>query len=1219
MYNCKKMIQADQDTWCSLEEVMVWIHRIMLVLMLIFCYTHAQNLSINELMPANTTVLQDKDKAFNDWLEIFNADTHAIDMSDYYLSDDPQEKMKWQFPPLLLQPDSFIVVFASQKSSQIPARHYETVIDWGDEWHYFVGDTLGPSPDWYQTGFDDRNWASGPSGFGYGDDDDSTNIGPKGSFDQGPLSVFVRGTFTLQDTSTIKAVYLHMDYDDGFVAYLNGNEIIRRNVSGKPPTYDTPANESHEALMYRGRDPEEFIITDFIKYLRPGTNVLAIQGHNVDRYSSDMTLIPFLTLEMDQIPAEPRGGSDYLDFPSEVELHANFRLDAEGEYLLICDTSENIVDSVRYGPINADIAYGRKPDGTDNWYYFQTATPGGANVTEGYQQFAPQVLFSQRGGYFGQPITITLSADGVTGQIRYTTDGTKPDSESSLYVEPLYIDTTTVLRARVFIDGMLPGPTITHTFFMNTDFALPVVSLVTEPDHFFDWETGIYVYGPHADTLSYPYWGSNFWEDWERPVHIEFFEKDGFRAFGMDAGVQIFGSWSRLYPQKSLAIYARGRYGQDRMYYPLFPNRSLGAYKNIVLRNSGQDWGDTFFRDGLMSRLVNNTNLDYMGYRPVLVFLNGAFWGIHNMREKMNEHYLANHHGVDADNIDFIERDSMLIKGDLLAYRHLLDFVSHNDMSLQKNYDYVKTLMDVHNFMDYAISVMFYANSDWPWNNVKCWRPRTVNGRFKWLLFDNDYGFHGGHLSAISNMFDEIRRQSNGTTLLFFTLLQNKEYHRAFINRYADHLNTTFHPQRVTSMIESMKSHIMPEMPRHIERWKNTFEGPWWLGSSIDTMEEWHQAIQVAIEFALNRGNHVRRHIMDEFAISDGGTGRLQVNISPENAGTIEINHHIDVTEQWSGIYFREIPVKLFAQPRNGFRFDGWQNDIRTSQQSVTINISDTTNMVAVFTPDSTSGSVVINEINYNSAGDMDTEDWLELYNASHSDMDISGWALLDNDDSHTPFKIPQNTILPPDSSVVLCRDLQAFQRVFPDVPLCLGNFDFGFSSDGEGIRLFDRQGNLVDSVHFGVRSPWPAKPNGQGYTLELVNALKDNNNVENWQASTVRGGTPGAINSVATPVQQKESRQRYRYNLYPNYPNPFNPSTTIRFELLKGGPTKLIIYNLLGQKVKVLADGYYNSGRHTIQWNGKDRTGRPLPSGVYFLHLQSADYTETHKMVLVH
>ena len=165
---------------------------------------------------------------------------------------------------------------------------------------------------------------------------------------------------------------------------------------------------------------------------------------------------------------------------------------------------------------------------------------------------------------------------------------------------------------------------------------------MTDPGNFFDIDSGIYVFGNEADTTEYPYWGSNFWEDWERPIHVEFYEPDGELGFNVDAGVKIFGSWSRLFPQKSLAIFARGRYGYDEINYQIFPDISINSFQAFVLRNSGQDWGHTFFRDAMMQSLTAEaTNVDVQAYRPAMVMLNGEIWGIHNIREKFNEHYIA--------------------------------------------------------------------------------------------------------------------------------------------------------------------------------------------------------------------------------------------------------------------------------------------------------------------------------------------------------------------------------------------------------------------------------------------------------------------------------------------------------------------------------------------------------------------------------------------------
>ncbi|MCD4691329.1 MAG: CotH kinase family protein, partial [Calditrichales bacterium] len=915
-----------------------------LLLSAITVNTYSQELFINEIMSSNVSTLADKDGEYPDWLEIYNADTTTIDLANYGLSDNNSTPFEWTFPPVVIEPDSFLIVFASDKESQIPAVHYETVADWGDIWRYFIG-TEEPPTNWRTLDFDASSWPEGPSGFGYSDGDDSTNVAPDYPSQPGPVSVFIRKEFYVEKPDEVSNCFLHIDYDDGFVAYLNNSEIVRANIGsvGTPPPYDQLTNTDHEAQMYLGGSPDEFEVENIQSILQSGWNVLAIQVHNASQTSSDMTLISFLTLVMNYIPQDAHGFPPFLNFLWKQELHASFKISSSGEELILTDPQGQTIDSIEFGAIPADISFGRQPDGNSQWYYFNDPTPGAANNTTGYQEFAPDVQFSHDGGFYDNQFPLELTAEGGSLTIRYTLDGSEPADTSNIYYNPIEIDSIMVVRARVFVDGMLPGKTITHTYFINQSFELPVVALSTDPANFFDNEIGIYVYGDDADTVNYPYFGSNFWEDWERPIHVEFFEKDGTQGFALDAGVKIFGSWSRLYPQKSLAVFARGRYGQDRINYPIFSDKNIQQYKAIILRNSGQDWGKTFFRDPLMSKLVINTDLDYMEYRPALVYLNGQCWGIHNIREKMNEHYLASNRGADPDNIDFLEwdkekQDIIVIHGDGVQYRTLIDFINNNDLSDSDNYAYVQTLMDVYNFMDYCIAVMFYANPDWPWNNVKYWRPRTAEGKFKWLLFDNDYGFHGGHLWEGSNMFDEIRDSQSVITLLLFKLLENETFRNDFINRNADHLNITFDPARIIGLIQEMKTGIQAEMPLHIERWKNTFEGPWWLGKSIDTMNEWYNSIRLLNTYANGRGDYVRQHIKEEFNLNDG-TGTIKIDVLPSNGGQIKMNSQVVKQYPCYGKYFIQVPVQLTALAKPGFRFFCWEGSDFPNSQTITFNI----------------------------------------------------------------------------------------------------------------------------------------------------------------------------------------------------------------------------------------------------------------------------------------
>ena len=248
---------------------------------------------INEVMSSNTTTILDEDGDYSDWIELFNPGSTAINLTGYGLSDRVDDPFKWIFPNCNLDPGEHLLVFASGKDRTPVVNHWETVINQGDEWRYFIGRTEPPE-NWMSVEFEDSEWLSGPSGFGYGDDDDATETRQTTSF-------YIRRSLTIDDIANIFRCLLQIDYDDAFVAYINGTEIARVNIPGTvgtpPPNYQT-ALESIEAKMYTGGNPEVFNITDFQSLLVPGENVLAIQVHNYNILDDDMTVIPFLTFGM---------------------------------------------------------------------------------------------------------------------------------------------------------------------------------------------------------------------------------------------------------------------------------------------------------------------------------------------------------------------------------------------------------------------------------------------------------------------------------------------------------------------------------------------------------------------------------------------------------------------------------------------------------------------------------------------------------------------------------------------------------------------------------------------------------------------------------------------------------------------------------------------------------------------------------------------------------
>ena len=1201
----------------------------MVILMRLFCLIltmsfslHSQQIVINEVMASNIATIADEDGEYPDWIELYNAGNVPIDLENYALSDDPSNQLKWLLPQISIQPQQHLLIFASDKNRQHIINHWETVIDMGDPWKYHLGHANTPA-NWFTPEFDettDAGWLDGISGFGYGDGDDSTIVTQT-------ISVFIKKRFHVEDAAKIQRAILHVDWDDAFVAYLNGVEIARDNIGqpGIPPVFNQISSNQREAIMYQGEPPVAFEIEDIAALFVTGENVLSVQVHNRNINSSDLTIIPFLTFGSLSAPANSRGLSPWLDL-KVANLHTNFKIQSEGEPILLSNAAGVILDLLEAVNIPTDISRGRVPDGGDTLAYFLEPTPGSSNSTEGVNGIASEPQFSQSSGFYPDAFNIELNTGNTAEMIHYTFNGATPTQDDSLYSGPITINQdVTVLRVRTFAPGKLPGKTITHTFFVNQDFQLPVISLSTDPEHFFDHESGIYVFGPNADTTSFPYWGSNFWEDWERPLHIEFFEENGDPGFRLDGGVKIFGSWGRLFPQKSLSIFARGVYGPDRIRYPIFPDKEISEFKSIVLRNSGQDWGRSLFRDALASSLiVDYPAADVQAYRPALVFLNGQNWGIHNIREKVSEHYFFYNHGVDPNNIDLIERGRDIIHGDKVHYDNLLGFVNSQDMSIPENYEYIKTQMDIENYNIFLISGLFYAKTDWPGNNRKAWRPRTPDGRWRWVTFDSDYGFSGGHLKEDADMFDFALGGNHQVARIFRSLRNNEEYQHTFINHYADLLNTAFKKERLVAKVAEFKARIEPEFPRHIEKWQNTFAGPWWLGNSTETMEEWYSKVDTVHNFVMERETFARANLMQQFNLVQ--VLPVNLDISSAGAGSIKLNTIFVADFPWQGNYFRDVPIELTAIPNNGFRFVRWSGSVDTTAATISVPMDGTINLQAHFESFNTNSSiVVINEINYNSDEvNFNPEDWVELYNNTGAPLDISGWRFQDEDDTHI-YNFPPNTILNTDEYLVVCRDTLLFKVAFPNVSNYLGDLGFGFAGGGELLRLFNNAGIIVDSLTYDDVAPWPTGPDGNGPTLALKNPDLNNTLAENWAGSS-GNGTPGEKNTDVFVVGLDDAGEvsglPQKFSVAQNYPNPFNNQTTIEYSIPELARVSVILYNVLGEKIRNLPVAFRQPGNYSVTWDGKADHGKVAPSGMYFYKVTAKsvnqEFSETRKLLLI-
>ena len=435
----------------------------------------AQTVRINEVVSSNSVYL-DEDGDTPDWLEIRNYGTQDVSINGWSLSDDVNDLTKWIFPDITLTPNQYMLLWASSKD-RTTMSYTRTLVNEGDDFQYLIP-TSEPNSNWKALSFNDTNWISAPSGFGYNDGDDATGI-PIGT-----RSIYLRKKFTISNLSTITSLILDMDYDDAFVAYINGNEVARANINGTPPAYNSGTITDHEAQMYGGGLPERFLITDYNSILNEGENILTIQAHNISPGSSDFTIIPFLSADF----STPNNSG--IEPPAILgltnNLHTNFKISSSIETVSLTNTSGAIVHQIIAENLATDTSIGISTTSGEIVSYIET-TPGYENSSQEYLgSIQSEVVFSHPGGLFNAPISLILSGNTSEELIRYTIGENNPTENSPIYTSPIQINEDTTVRAQMFLENYIPSPVNSKTYILNTgnntftNSNLPIVIINTE-------------------------------------------------------------------------------------------------------------------------------------------------------------------------------------------------------------------------------------------------------------------------------------------------------------------------------------------------------------------------------------------------------------------------------------------------------------------------------------------------------------------------------------------------------------------------------------------------------------------------------------------------------------------------------------------------------------------------------------------------------------------
>jgi hypothetical protein len=1051
---------------------------------------------LNEASNANGSTLILPDGSSPDWIEIYNAGASSANINGYSLSDDRNQLRKWMFPPAFIGGNQVLTVYASDNSSVNAIDHFESAVFAEDVWQYFIPSSEVPA--WTSTSFNSSSWPVGQMSIGFGDGDDSTELTP-------PITtLYYRIYFEEIDTSAIKKAILDIDYDDGFVAYLNGVEIARDGLSGIPPVWDELA-VNHEAQLYQGGIITSFEIpmNTIQNALVNGTNVLAVELHNTAPLSSDLTCIPYLTFGYDRQGTFHNGTvHQYFGTAIAGNLETNFGIKSSGETIYLSDPNGFIIDSLVVPDLEPDMSCGKQPDGIDSYFIFPIPTPDASNNTStGYIGYEAQPEIVPSGGiYSGTVSVIIVNNSTQSGVIRYTTDGSDPDIESSIFFGPIALNSNCVLKVSCFPNGsnMLPSLTSTETFLFNEDFTIPILSLTIDEED---------LYGPNGIF-------DNWWTDWKKPCVMEYFDKNGIKRFETRSSVKIDGGagGSRSNPQHSMTVEpANSTFGEgEPVQYAMFPEKPfIHEFYALYIRNGSNYWNQYPEKDATFCRIMRNTHVNSEAYTPAVVFLNGNYFGIYEIREKMNEGYFKNNYENDLDSVDILSVSYFYgagvlrtVKGSDSSFYSMRDLIVHPNSTSSDKFDEYNQKLDLYNFTDYIIGENWYANVDWIYNNMKLARSRTYDNKWKFFLQDVELGL-GGWTDFNQNMFDHFRwnNQPNPFWEIYNGLIQTPEFKNYFINRYADLMNTIFRNDYYQPVVDSMYNELLPELPRHFELWTGDVTGGMQTYANIRN--------NILYQFS-NRNPVVRDQIVDEYGLEEHID--VTLDVSPQDAGRIKISTIIPDSLPWTGVYFNGNPVLLTAIPNPGYTFENWQPNVcipfGSTNQSLNLNITNNCTFTAQFSGSTQNPKVTFSEINYHSDSTKNAGDWIEIHNYADFPLDISEWTFNDTVYFHT-FAFSTGTVLAPDEYLVLASDTVRFKERFPDIqPHGLLNFEFSNSS--ENLSLSDKDKQPVIEVRYSDSIPWPICADGYGRTLELKNDTTNLNNPESWFGGCMEG-SPGS------------------------------------------------------------------------------------------------------------
>ena len=581
----------------------------------------------------------------------------------------------------------------------------------------------------------------------------------------------------------------------------------------------------------------------------------------------------------------------------ENKLHTDFRLESGKGCVVYLFKGNEAVDSLPEALKKMpapNIAYGRKTDGSSEWGYQLTPTPGAANCGEicDEKHILGEPIFSEYGRVMTTSkdfsLTLSLPKDAPEGtQIYYTTDGREPTKSSKLYTEAISINDSYSIRAKLFCDGWLsPRSTVQSYIFLDRDMTIPVISITTNDDYL-NGKEGIFRVNSKANQVN-----------WRRPINFELFdEPDKASVLNQICETRIMGGQSRDWARKSMAIYSNKRFGAKRLEYEFFPDQRPGVtnFKSIMLRNAGNDIDGLYMRDAIMQRsMAEHADLDWQAWRPAVVYINGEYHCMLNIRERSNDDNIFTNYN-ELEDIDMIEiaQENNKMVGEVKAgtsenYDKFVKFYSERGHTLAEYAEWI----DWKEYINLMAMNLYFNNQDFPGNNIVMWRPRTEDGKWRWISKDTDFGLglYGKEvefntikwLYDFNHTYDRDRKWANTkeATMLFRNLMEDPDFNREFIDRSLVYMGDFLNEKGVRAIWDPMYELVKDELLIHRDELNPPNPWSWWGGGNNEKNIE--NEVNNVRNWLSKRTDYYRKCLCDYYKV--GTLASMTVNKDMEDA-----------------------------------------------------------------------------------------------------------------------------------------------------------------------------------------------------------------------------------------------------------------------------------------------------------------------------------------------